>query len=120
MMLRSILYIIFNTIRAKTRGIMLNNKVIKQKINCVSTSKVSSVRVSHKYPRFNHPFPQVKTVRYYILLVMFPQILSLIYKNICTQTVCVKLTVFPQVKSIWFEFHVNIQDLTIHFHKSRQ
>ena len=61
---------------------MLNNKVLKQKINRVSTSKVSSVRVSHKYPRFNHPFPQVKTVREYILLVMFPQILSLINTKI--------------------------------------
>ena len=119
-MLRSILYLIFNTIRAKTRRIMLNNIVIKQKTNRVSTSKVSSVRVSHRYTKFNHPFPRVRTVQYYILLVMFPQILSLIYKNIYTQTVCVKLNLFPQVKSIWFEFHVNIQDLTIRFHKSRQ
>ena len=31
-----------------------------------------------------------------------------------------KLTVFPQVKSVRFEFHINIQDLTIHFVKSRQ
>ena len=30
------------------------------------------------------------------------------------------LTVFPQVKSVQFEFHINIQDLTIRFHKSRQ
>ena len=30
------------------------------------------------------------------------------------------LTVFPQVKSVRFEFHIDIQDLTIRFHKSRQ
>ena len=30
------------------------------------------------------------------------------------------ITVFPQVKSVQFEFPINIQDLTIHFHKSRQ
>ena len=28
--------------------------------------------------------------------------------------------VFPQVKSVQFKFHINIQDLTIRFHKSRQ
>ena len=30
------------------------------------------------------------------------------------------LNVFPQVKSVRFKFHINIQDLTIRFHKSRQ
>ena len=62
---------------------MLNNKVLSlKKIIRVSTSQVSSVRVSHKYPRFNYPFPQVKAVREYILLVMFPQIMSLINTKI--------------------------------------
>ena len=57
---------------------MLNNKVLKRtKLKRVSTSQVSSVRVSHKYPRFNYPFPQVKAVRNYVLIVMFPQIMSL-------------------------------------------
>ena len=68
---------------------MLNNKVLSLKINRVSTSQVSSVRVSHKYPGFNYPFPQVKTVRQYILRVMFPQIMSLINTKIsaCKQFV---------------------------------
>ena len=30
------------------------------------------------------------------------------------------LTVFPQVKSVQFEFHISIHILTIFFHKSRQ
>ena len=60
---------------------MLNNKVLslKEKINCVSTIQVSSVRVSHKYPRFNYQFcTQVRAVIDYILPVMFPQIMSFI------------------------------------------
>ena len=55
------------------------------------------------------------TVQYYILLVMFQQISSLIYENICTSTVCLKLNLFPQVKTMWFELHVNIQDFKYPF-----
>ena len=32
----------------------------------------------------------------------------------------INLTVFPQVKSVRFVFHINIKELTIRFHKSRQ
>ena len=103
---------------------MLNNKVLslKEKINCVSSIQVSSVRVSHKYPRFSYQFcTQVRAMIDYILPVMFPTNNVIYqYKDICTQTVCVKLTVFPQVKSIPIKFHINIEHLTIRFHKSRQ
>ena len=56
---------------------MLNNKVLSLKEK-ISTIQVSSVRVSHKYPRFNYPFSQVRAVIDYILPVMFPQIMSFI------------------------------------------
>ena len=55
-----------------------------------------------------------------MLQVMFPQIMSLINTKISSCKQSVKLTVFPQVKSVRFEFHVDIQDLTVRFHKSRQ
>ena len=52
---------------------------IKTKLNHVSTSQVSSVRVSHQHQhaRINYPFPQVKAIRNYVLIAMFPQIMSL-------------------------------------------
>ena len=50
---------------------------IKTKLNRVSTSQVSSVRVSHQHARINYPFPQVKAIRNYVLIAMFAQIMSL-------------------------------------------
>ena len=69
---------------SKTRKITLNNIVVNQMTIRVSTSRGSTFRVSHRYTKFNHLFPTIMTVQYYILLVMFQQISSLIYENICT------------------------------------
>ena len=53
-----------------------NNKItLKTKLNRVSTSQVRSVRVSHQHVRINYPFPQVKAIRNYVLIAMFPQIM---------------------------------------------
>ena len=59
---------------------MLNNKVLslKEKINCVSSIQVSSVRVSHKYPRFNYQFCTSQSSDRLHITVMFPQIMSFI------------------------------------------
>ena len=62
---------------------MLNNNEVSE-INLTVFPQVKSVRavcVSHKYQishkRVNYPFPQVKAVQNYVLIAMFPQIMSL-------------------------------------------
>ena len=37
--------------------------------------KSKSVRVSHRHVRIYYPFPQVKAIRNYVLIAMFPQIM---------------------------------------------